>query len=80
MSRKIVRLSLVVLCLVLSALAIGSRAEAAIAWAEGRLQRRLVCLIGPANAPSLRLAARLGFAEYARTTYRGEPTVLLERL
>lgn len=55
-------------------------AEAALAWAAGRLGRRLVCLIDPANAPSLKLAGRLGFVEYARTTYRGEPTVLLERV
>lgn len=55
-------------------------AEAAITWAAGRLSRRLVCLIDPANAPSLKLAGRLGFVEYARTTYRGEPTVLLERV
>jgi RimJ/RimL family protein N-acetyltransferase len=55
-------------------------AQAAIDWAAARLGARLVCLIDPANIPSLRLAAKLGFAEYARTSYRGDPVVLLERI
>jgi RimJ/RimL family protein N-acetyltransferase len=36
-------------------------------------------MIDPANAPSLRVAGRCGFREYARTTYKGEPTILFER-
>jgi hypothetical protein len=32
-----------------------------------------------ANAPSLRVAAKCGYRELARTTYKGEPTVVLER-
>ena len=38
-----------------------------------------VILIDPANAPSLRLAEKVGYREYARTTYHGDPTILLER-
>ena len=56
-------------------------AEAMLAWADGALRaRRMVCLIDPANAPSLALAARLGFAPFAETRYKGRDSVLLERL
>jgi RimJ/RimL family protein N-acetyltransferase len=40
---------------------------------------RLVCMIDPGNAASLRVAAKCGFAEYARTSYKGEASILLER-
>ncbi|MGD9816153.1 MAG: GNAT family N-acetyltransferase [Hyphomonadaceae bacterium] len=54
--------------------------EAAIGWGEQFFGRRdFVCMIAPENAPSLRLAGRLGYSEYARSTYKGEPTVLLRR-
>jgi RimJ/RimL family protein N-acetyltransferase len=39
----------------------------------------MVCLIAPENAPSIRLAQKLGFRKYARAPYRGEPAVLFER-
>jgi RimJ/RimL family protein N-acetyltransferase len=56
-------------------------ARAAIAWGEQKFGRvRMVCIIHPDNGPSLKLAHRLGFREIARTTYKDEPTVLLERL
>jgi len=48
-------------------------------WAGGQGLTRTVCLIDPANAPSLRLAAGLGYREYARSTYKDAPTILLER-
>ena len=41
---------------------------------------RTVCMIDPANDPSIRLARRLGFAEFARTGYRDSPVVLFERV
>lgn len=54
--------------------------QAAIAWGEQRFGRTdFVCLIAPENAPSLRLAEKLGYREYARSAYRGEPSVLLRR-
>jgi RimJ/RimL family protein N-acetyltransferase len=54
---------------------------AILIWAEGHFGRvRMVCIIDPENGPSLRVAARCGFRECARTIYRGEPTILLERL
>ena len=40
----------------------------------------MVCIIDPDNTPSLRVAERCGFHEYARTTYKGEAIILLERL
>ena len=53
---------------------------AALGWAESYFGPvRMVCLIHPENQPSLRVAAKFGFREYARTTYKGEPGVLLER-
>ena len=40
---------------------------------------RLTCLIDQGHAASQRVAAKLGFTEFARTTYTGKPVVLLER-
>jgi RimJ/RimL family protein N-acetyltransferase len=41
---------------------------------------RTVCMIDPSNAVSRRLAAKLGFSEFAEAAYRGNPLILLERL
>lgn len=40
---------------------------------------RIVCIIAPENAPSLKLAAKFGFREAHRPLYKGEPTVVLYR-
>jgi RimJ/RimL family protein N-acetyltransferase len=54
--------------------------NAALAWGEGRFGPvRTVCMISPDNAPSMRVAEKVGYREYARTEYKGSPTVLLER-
>ncbi len=54
--------------------------EAALAWADATFTRpRTVCLIDEANEPSLRLAARLGYREYARAELGSTPVRLLER-
>ena len=54
--------------------------QAAAAWADAHLpQRRTVCLIEPANAASLALAAKIGFREFSRTDYKEKVLVLLER-
>lgn len=54
--------------------------RAALAWGEQKFGKvRVVCLIAPENQPSLRLAEALGFTEYARSTYKGSATILLER-
>ena len=52
---------------------------ALLAWASGQGIGRTVCLIDPANVASLRLADKLGYVQYARSSYKGTPTILLER-
>ncbi len=54
-------------------------AVALLAWADGQGVARTVCLIDPANARSLRLAAAVGYGPPTDCSYRGEPTLLLER-
>ena len=54
--------------------------QAALGWCDKVLKApRTVCMIDPTNTPSLTLAARTGFREYARTTYKTAPIVLFER-
>jgi RimJ/RimL family protein N-acetyltransferase len=54
--------------------------RAALGWGESHLaSKRTVCLIHPANFPSLRVANKCGYREYLRTTYKGHPTVMFER-
>jgi RimJ/RimL family protein N-acetyltransferase len=52
---------------------------AALEWLDAEKPQRSVCIIDPANAPSLRLAAKYGFREYARTVFMGNEVLLLER-
>ena len=53
---------------------------AAIAWARAHgTGERLTCMIDPENTPSLRVAAKLGFRQFASTTYVDKPVLLLER-
>jgi RimJ/RimL family protein N-acetyltransferase len=40
---------------------------------------RMVCIIDPENVRSLRVAQKCGFQELLRTSYKGEPTILLAR-
>lgn len=55
-------------------------ARAALAWGEGYFGKtRFCCIIAPDNAASLNVAAKTGFREAARTTYKGEPTIVLHR-
>jgi RimJ/RimL family protein N-acetyltransferase len=53
--------------------------QAVLDWADKRFERT-VCLIGNENAASLRVAEKLGFKEFKRTTHFNLPTVMLERL
>ncbi len=52
---------------------------AMLGWADARLPRT-VCIIDPANAPSLRLAEKLGYRLLTRAPYRDATTLLFERL
>ncbi len=53
---------------------------AALGWLDALGEGRSVCIINPANAASLRLAARLGYRVFAERAYRGAPTLLHERI
>ena len=55
--------------------------EAAFAWFDREHgPRRVVCMIAPANEPSLRLARHLGFTPMRDTAFEEAPIRLLERL
>ncbi len=54
--------------------------SAMIAWGEAHFARRdFACIIAPENAPSIRLAERLGFLEIARGAYKEKPTISFRR-
>ena len=54
--------------------------QAVLAWGEVQFgRRRFSCIIAPENVASLRVAAKCGFREAARTTYKGDPTIVLYR-
>ena len=54
--------------------------RAVVAWGDEHFDRaRTVCLIHPENLPSLRVAEKCGYKEFQRTTYKGQPTIILER-
>jgi RimJ/RimL family protein N-acetyltransferase len=54
--------------------------RAIVAWGDRHFDHaRTVCLIHPENQPSLRVAEKCGYKEFHRTTYKGQPTILLER-
>ncbi|HCK84411.1 MAG TPA: GNAT family N-acetyltransferase [Hyphomonadaceae bacterium] len=59
----------------------GSEAVAAmIAWGETHFGRRdFVCIISPENAPSIRVAEKVGYREVAHTTYKDAATVMFRR-
>jgi len=54
--------------------------SAALGWLDGaQPHTRSVCIIDPSNTASLKLAAKLGYVEYARTTYTDHVVTLHER-
>lgn len=57
--------------------------RAAIAWGDkhfkSKSMERMVCMVDPDNKPSIRVAAKLDFKEFARTTYLETPSILFER-
>ncbi|OQP88274.1 GNAT family N-acetyltransferase [Rhizobium rhizosphaerae] len=51
--------------------------DAMIAWADVNFASRdMTAIISPGNEPSFKLAAKLGFSEFARADYHGEVAVL----
>jgi RimJ/RimL family protein N-acetyltransferase len=54
--------------------------RAVIAWGDRHFgAARTVCLIHPENLRSLRVAEKCGYKEFQRTTYKTQPTIILER-
>ena len=55
-------------------------ATAALAWADAHVASAFtVCIVDVGNAPSIRVAAKCGYAAIGRTMYQGDPVVVLER-
>ncbi len=55
-------------------------AAAALEWTEKRFAiARTVCLIHVENAPSIRVAEKLGYSPFGERTYRGYSAILFER-
>jgi RimJ/RimL family protein N-acetyltransferase len=53
----------------------------AIGWIGQRFGGvRTVCIIDPDNVASIRVAEKCGYVEFHRTTYKGGPAILFERL
>ncbi len=49
-------------------------------WADGFLEvPRTVSIFDPRHAASIRVAQKIGYVEIARTRYRGEPLLVMER-
>jgi RimJ/RimL family protein N-acetyltransferase len=54
--------------------------RACLAWARDQGPReRITCIIEPQHTRSLRLATKLGFTEFARSTLPGNPVIMFER-
>ena len=59
----------------------GEVMQAVLAWFDAEHgPRRTVCMIDPANAPSIRLAERFGYAPLRDTEFAGDPIRLFERV
>lgn len=52
---------------------------AVLAWADAKKMTRTCCLIDPENAPSLRLAQRMGYVEEGTVSYHDKRSILLVR-
>ena len=58
----------------------GEAMTAAAQWADANIDApQSWCMINPANAPSRRVAERLGYVEHNTVTYRDHPAVILTR-
>jgi RimJ/RimL family protein N-acetyltransferase len=55
--------------------------RALLAWGEVNIPvaQSFMCIIDPGNAPSIRVAEKMGFREIARTTYKNSPTIVFRR-
>jgi RimJ/RimL family protein N-acetyltransferase len=54
--------------------------RAALAWGDAHFGGdRTFCIVSPENLPSLRVAGKCGYREFARTTFNGQPTIVFVR-
>jgi RimJ/RimL family protein N-acetyltransferase len=54
--------------------------RAVLAWGEAHFgSTRSMCMISPDNLPSLRVAEKCGYTRSLVTTYKTQPTIILER-
>jgi RimJ/RimL family protein N-acetyltransferase len=54
--------------------------RAAVAWGDERFgAARTVCLIGPENIASIRVAEKCGYREFKRSEFNGKPVLFFER-
>ena len=54
--------------------------DAVLAWSDAHGIGRTMCIIDPGNAPSIRLAGKIGYRPLARGTYHDRPIDLYERM
>lgn len=53
---------------------------AALHWGDAEFKQQMTCcIISPDNLPSLRVAEKNGYVEFARTAYKGSPIVVFKR-
>ncbi len=53
---------------------------AILKWGDANfVGKRTVCLISPSNVASIRVAAKCGYHELRRTSYKGEATIIYQR-
>jgi len=54
--------------------------NAIVAWGDEQFKEgRTVCLVSPDNGVSRHLAEKCGFREFQKSSYKGQPTLVLER-
>lgn len=55
-------------------------AKVALAWTDAKLGNpAMFCIMAPANTASLRVAEKCGFKRWYETTYRDDPTLVMQR-
>lgn len=57
----------------------GEALAAVLDWTQTQGIARTTCIIDPGNAPSLKLAAKLGYGVVRDASYKGKPIRILER-
>lgn len=55
--------------------------SAIVAWGDAHFDKaRTVCLINPANTVSRHVAQKCGYREFQTGSYKGQPTLIMERV